>query len=430
MRSHRPNLQAWLLPLALLVLGGCWQQERSVAPLSVDRTSPALGDPSQPVLLNDALTIYFSGDLRPLSVTPDSVTLLDEQGHQVPGELEVGSNWVSFRPDPPLAPDLSDGSFRPGAHYRLQLAGQPRPDSIRGADGRWLDAAVTFDVFVADRDQVPAGLPSILRPVASELPFVVRGSDMLYVAADDPRLQLHFTQPVLPTTVDVDAFKVQLLGVAAEILPRSVRVVTSALDDQPGCTVELDLGALPRFADGTSRALSEGDYISVTVRPGSRVTDYAGRPPLSSANFWSVVAGRNLPICEWPAGGEADLIADELRAGFEVSGATIRPRVRVEAGNGSLGVFRPARDLTLRPGQPFDPGDGRSCVSTGADFAFAAIDIPEGVTVTVDAQGGPVRLRATGGVRIAGGLHLLAPTVPLPTGRFGAQPVAELIESA
>lgn len=442
MRSHRPNPTGRraepALPLAAVALlaaaplGGCWQQADEGRPLVVDRTSPALGDPQQPVLLNDALTVYFSGDLRKMTVTEDSVTLLDEQGHNVPGTLEVGSNWVSFQPDPPLGADLTDGSFRPGARYRLQLAGQPRPDSIRAADGRWLDAAVTFDVFVADRHQAPAGLPSILRPTASELPFVVRRSEVpLYVAADDPRLLLHFTQPLLPSTVDVDAFQVQVLGAAAEIEPRSVRVLTSPIDDHPGSTVELDLGALPRLADGTTRALAEGDWISVAVRAGSSITDYGGQRPLpATASYWSVVEGRSLPICEWPGADEG--FADEagLAPGFEVVGTTIRPRVRVEAGNGALGVFRPQRDLTLRPGEPFDCGDGQLQVSNGPLFAFSQIDVPEGVTVTIDAQGEPVHLCATGGVRIAGEVRLLAPTVALPTGRFGSQPVADLVDLA
>lgn len=434
MRSHRPNPRrqlALLLALAPL-LGGCWQQAESSEPLRVDRTSPALGDPQQPVLLNDALTVYFSGDLRKMTVTEDSVTLLDEQGHTVPGSLEVGSNWVSFLPDPPLTGDLSDGSFRPGAHYRLQLAGQPRPDSIRGADGRWLDAAVTFDVFVAERHQAPANLPSILRPTASELPFVVRRSEVpLYVAADDPRLLLHFTQPVLPSTVNADAFQVQVLGASAEIRPRSVRVLTSPLDEHPGSTVELDLGALPKLADGSTRALAEGDWISVAVRAGSTITDYSGQRPLpATASYWSVVEGRSLPICEWPGDDVGYTDEGGLAPGFEVAGASIRPRVRVEAGNGALGAFRPQSDLTLRPGEPFDCGDGQLRVSTGSVFAFSQIDIPAGVTVTIDAQGAPVHLCATGGVRIAGDVRLLGPTVALPTGRFGTQPVAELVELA
>ena len=133
MRCFSPKAAAWLLAPAL---AGCWQSGSEAAPLVVTRTSPALGDPAQPVLLNDALTVYFSEDLRHLSVTPDSVTVLDEQGHQVPGRLLARENWISFVPTPPMSANLDDGSFRPGARYRLQLAGHPRPEQQYGP---WLE---------------------------------------------------------------------------------------------------------------------------------------------------------------------------------------------------------------------------------------------------------------------------------------------------
>lgn len=429
MRCFSPKAAAWLLAPAL---AGCWQSGKEAAPLVVTRTSPALGDPAQPVLLNDALTVYFSEDLRHLSVTPDSVTVLDEQGHQVPGRLLARENWISFVPTPPMSASLDDGSFRPGARYRLQLAGHPRPDSIRAADGRWLDAAVTFDVFVAERGHVVTGLPSILRPTASDLPFLMRRPEAaLPVAADDPRLLVHFTLPLLPGSVTADAFRVQVLGSTEELVPRAVAVVTSPLDEHPGSSVAIDLGGLPRLRSGADRPLNEGDWISVAVRSEGPLTNYAGHRPLpGTPGVWSVVAGDSVPICSWPGGDAGFSDRDRLAPGFEVRGAAITPRVRVEAGSGALGVFRPQRDTTLRPGAPFDRGDGVVQVSQGGVFAFSAIDIPDGVTVTVDAQSGPVQLCATGGVRVAGALSLLAPTAPLPPGQFARQPVAALVERA
>jgi hypothetical protein len=432
MRCFRPKTTALLLVPLAFVLGGCWQQARDPEPLVVVRTSPQLGEPSAPVLLNDALTVYFSRDLRSLSVTPDSVTLLDEDGHAVPGRLVTGSNWISFVPAPPLSPSLDDGSFRPGGRYRLQLAGQPRPDSIRSTAGQLLDAAVTFDVYVADRGFAVPGLPSILRPAATDLPFLMRRPEVpMPVASDDPRLQVHFTLPVLPDTVTVDAFRVQLLGSATEIVPRSVKVLHSPIDAFPGSTVELDLGALPRASGQAVGALRDSDWISVSVRPKGPLTDYAGQAPLLQAPvIWSVVAGASVPVCAWPSDEAGYADADGLGPSFEVRGARIQPRVRVEAGTGALGDFRPEQDLTLRLGEPFDRGDGVQQVSDGSAFSFASIDIPVGVTVTVDARSGPVQLLATGGARIAGELKLQGPTVALPDGAFGLQPVSDLIEVA
>ncbi len=433
MRSRRPQTHAPLLVLALMGFTGCWQRGEAPEPLQVERTSPVLGDPDQPVLLNDALTVYFSDDVRAMTVTPDSVTLLDERGHQVPGQLKTGSNWVSFVPAPPLTPELTDGSFRPGGRYRLQIAGHPRPDAIRAADGRWLDAAVTYEVHVADLDQAPVGLPSILRPPVSDVPLVARRSEEpLKVAADNPRLTVHFSQPLLPTSVTVDAFRVQVLGRTVETLrPRGVRILTSFFDQAPGSSVELDLGALPRCVDGSPRRLVQGDFISAEVRLGGGLTDYAGLPPLSSlASTWQVVAGSSVPMCEWPDLEQSFSGPSGLEPGFEVSRGGVRPRVRVEAGDGSLGVFRPLRDTVLRPGLPFDRGDGTQQVSSLGEFCFSLIDVPEGVTVTVDARGAPVRLRATGGVRIRGTLRIEGPSAALPADRVGSRPVAGLIDAA
>ena len=97
------RLPANLVLAATVVAAGCWQRGGEAKPLTIDRTSPVLGDSSRPVLLNDSLTVYFSGPILPLSVTPDSVTVLDDQGHQVPGDLRLGDNWVAFVPEPPLA---------------------------------------------------------------------------------------------------------------------------------------------------------------------------------------------------------------------------------------------------------------------------------------------------------------------------------------
>lgn len=430
----RPPFLLWgTIAFAGVVAGACWRAGPAAPPLRVDHTSPALDDPARPLLLNDAITVYFSDRIQPLSVTSASVSLLDEAGHQVPGTLRAGANYVSFQPNPPLSADLSDGSYRPGARYQLLIAGYPRPDAVRAADGRWLDAVTSHDVFVADLSDRPADLPSVLRPPANDLPFLLRASDVpLQLAADAPRLRLHFSLPVLPGSATADAFEIQLLkGQLAQLRPRSVRLVTSPFDELPGSTVEIDLGVLPQRVDGAAPVeLREGDLISVALRAGSGLCDYAGNPPLPCPpSCWHVVAGNSLPLCEWPADEEAFPGLDELLPAFEVRGAVIRPQVRVEAGDGSLGIFRPRQHTLLRPGQPFDRGDGREVVSTGPDFPFLAVDVPAGVEVTVDAETAPVRLRACGGMRIAGKLTLRAPAARLPASRFQTQ-VEELVEAA
>ncbi len=428
-----PATRLFLLALGCALAAACSRSAPAPQPLTIERTSPALGERTPPLLLNDAVTVYFSHDILPLSVTSDSVTMVDESGHQVPGTLRVAANWVTFQPEPPLSPELDDGSFRPGATYRLLVAGSPRPDAVRAADGRRLQAAATFVVRIAERTGAPPGLPAPLRPPAADLPLLLRTPDVPpQLPVDAPRLSLHFTQPLLPASVVAAAFEVTLLTLAPgrarvrtgleELIPRRVRVVTSRFDQFPGSTVEIDLAPSSR---------QDGDVISVALRRGGPpLLDYAGNAPLSAeTQVWSVVAGSSVALAEWPSAGDEVFVAgDALLPAFEVRDGAIRPRVRVEAGDGSLGVFRPVRDMTLRPGQPFDRGDGEVVVSRGAEFPFLAIDVPAGVVVRVDASAGPVRLLACGGVRIAGSLELSAAPQPLPTQR--SLPMRQLAEAA
>ena len=49
---------------------------------------------------------------------------------------------MTYSPDPPLQPSLDDGSFQPGATYQLHIAGNPRPDGVRSADGARLGSSM------------------------------------------------------------------------------------------------------------------------------------------------------------------------------------------------------------------------------------------------------------------------------------------------
>lgn len=416
---------------ALVLAVAACSPPASERPFAVSRTSPDLGPASVPLLLNDAVTVYFTAEVLPVSVTPDAVVVVDERGERVPGSLAVGSNWVAFHPLPPLTADLVDGSFRPGGVYRLLLAGSPRPDAIRARDGRRLREAMAFELRIASLAECPTGLPAPLRPPAVDVPFAMHTADLAQpLPAAQPRLQLHFSQPLLPSSVTPAAFEVTLLdgGVVEEIVPRRVRAITWSLDAFPGSSVELDLGALPaRVRGGDPRPLRPGTLVNVSLRRGSQsVRDYAGRPPLHASSLWSVVPGGEIVLAEWPAADDVIKADDGLSPTFETRTGGIRPRVRKEAGNGRLGVFRPRTDTTLRAGAPFDRGDGAIVVSDGSDFPFLAIDIPAGVTVRIDGSAGPVRLLSCGSARLAGHVAIAAAPQPLPA-RRAQQPVHELM---
>ena len=124
--------QGWWVG-GVLLLAACSRVAPAPEPFRITRVSPQLDAQSPRLLLNDSITVYFSADVLPVSVTSDSVTLLDERGLSIPGSLRVGANWVTFQPTPPVTAELNDGSFRPGGAYWLMVAGSPRPDAVRAA---------------------------------------------------------------------------------------------------------------------------------------------------------------------------------------------------------------------------------------------------------------------------------------------------------
>lgn len=428
----------WILPavaaaLAALPAAGCWRSTPPAAPVfTIHRVSPELGEGAAPLLLNDAITVYFSAPVDPMTVTGDSVAVLDAAGHRVPGRLGVEGSWVTFEPVPPVQPSLDDGSLQPDATYRFVVAGFPRSDGVRAADGRHLTAGITVPFRTAGRDVAHLGLPAPLQPVYSRLlPFALRDAEAAAIPpaipADDPRLRLQFTLPILPTSVSSEAVEVWLLrnnGFGAvprrehhRVVPRAVRVVhlPAAAGGYPGSMLEVDLGSTVRTLPGGELvALQPEDFVGVRLATGpAALQDYFGRPhqvPPDQVRYWSVVAGSAVAVARWPALAADERIwsdADLATPGFEITEAgTLRPLVRTEAGDGSLGVFRPRRATILAADRPFDRGDGTLVRGTGGLFAFRAIDVPAGVTVRIEARGRPVRLLAQGRIRIAGVLEI------------------------
>lgn len=414
--------------LAVCTLGAACSGRRQGAPEPFVVERAALPE-AETVLLNDPITVVFSAPLDPMSVTSDSVAVVDERNQAVRGRLRVGANWVTFEPEPPLAPTLDDGSFAPGAVLRLAVAGYPRSDAVRAADGRRLSACFQATFRAAALDEVPAGLPAPLRPVlGGALPFLLRPQAIEgRVPIDEPRLRLFCTLPVLPSSVTAEAFEISLVQrnrplpagpPALRIAPRSVRIarLPAGAEEYPGSTIEIDLGSSVRLHDGAELLpLTPGDLIAVKVTTGRKpLRDYSGQPlqvAVDAPHWWEAVPGSRVLWKEWTvatANRDGFRATDDLAVpDLEWSQGVLRPRVRVEAGDGSLGVFRPQQDTSLVPGQPFDRGDGTLVVDDGGVYAFAAIDVPAGVTVTVDPRGGRARLLASGRARIAG--RLLVP---------------------
>ena len=415
----------WILPALALSGAACWHSP-APQPFAIERVYPALGADAEPLMLNDAATVYFSAPVDPLSVTSDSVSVVDAAGHPVSGTLKVGRAWVTFEPRPPLQPTLDDGSFKPDTEYRLVVAGYPRPDGVRAADGRHLFEGMQRTFRTAPR-VMEGELPAPLRPNYSTLlPLVVKPIEGdIQVPVDDPRLQLHFTLPILPTSLTPEAFALTLVRLGGaepikhRVVPRAVRLLprVEPIDDYPSCTVEIELARRLALLDGSGTVeLKADDFIGLAVVAGAKaLRDYSGRfhqePP--AERTWYMVPGSAVAVAEWPDFAEQKAARQLLSGsvlgnpGFEVDEqGDLRPLVRLEAGNGEFGVFRPTRDTVLVPGEPFDRGDGVVLRSQGHTFPFMAIDIPDGVTVRVDARAGPVRLLAVDRAQIAGKLQI------------------------
>ncbi len=406
---------AVLLSGLLLATAGCESKQRKApARFEIQRVSPDLGVEAEGLLLNEAITVYFSAPVDPFRVTEDTFAVLDAEGHPVEGSLRCEGRWVTFHPRAPLTPSLTDGGLQPASDYRLVVVGYPRPDGLRAASGARLLQGLTrrFSTAAFRPDQDRAPVP--LRAVQSSLPFAVKEplGNPMPLPADDSRLLLHFTLPVSPVSLAPSAVEVSLLraGQLIALEPHRLRLLPAVpmIDEHAGQTLEVDLGSSPRrVGGGFLNRLEPGDSIVVQMRSGEGgLLDHAGRslPPGMPARWWLVV--RALTVAEWPSDDDRFIFMDDFEVpGFEVFGAdevALRPLVRVEAGDGSLGVFRPLRDTVLRPGEAVDRGDGVLVQSQDRRFPFRAIDIPDGVTVTIDARVAPVQLLAQGRVRIAG----------------------------
>ncbi|MSR39307.1 MAG: hypothetical protein EXS02_10790 [Planctomycetes bacterium] len=425
--------------LALLGATSCWSREAPVATFAVDRISPDLALATE-FLLNDAITVYFTRPVDPLSVTRDTVTVLDHEGNAVQGRLRVGGLWVTFEPKAPLTASLEDGSFRPGREYRFVIGGFPRVDCVRALDGIRLEEGVCRTFRTAAAGSNPAGLPAPLRPVANAaLPFLLVSPEVdATIPIHNARFQIRLSLPVLPTSLTPDAFQVLMVRPSGGIASKPIELQLAearliAIDELQACIAELNLGARPVGKDGAVHDLQAGDFVFLKFTQGERsLRDYANRAlqmPLS-ALCWSVVEGSAAVLMQWPLGDEVVLHTPDLGVpGFQLVRGAFQPLLRKEAGNGELGEFRPKEDLRLAVGEPFDRGDGVQVTSRGKAFAFRAFEIPAGVTVTVDATYSSVQILAMGRARIAGRL-IIRGQAPAPVPLLGWRGDLSTIQSS
>ncbi len=149
------------------------------------------------ILLNEKLVFRFNQPLDPASLHFESLSLKDSKGKQAAGrfQLSAGGREILFFPAPVLSASLEDGGFRPKENYEIEIAGFPKPQSLRSAKGALLEHGVHSHFQIMDPDQVP-------------LPFEDRSSlpaGLVEIHPRPPRVgepfELRFTKPLAPNTV-------------------------------------------------------------------------------------------------------------------------------------------------------------------------------------------------------------------------------------
>ncbi|MEZ5963393.1 MAG: hypothetical protein R3F56_06050 [Planctomycetota bacterium] len=383
---------------ALVITGACGERRpsRGGEEFVVQRHLPD----GTAVFMNQRLAVYFSEQVDPLSVTPDTVRVVDREGHPVAMErLEVGSQVVYLHPRAPLTSTLDDGSFVAGRTYVLDVAGYPRVNAVRARSGRVLERGIRIPFRVVSAAGT-AECPRPLLPLGE--PFTLDPTRRLEVQADSGVLRLHFTAPPFPPSVRPGAFLVhRLADTLHEIEIASASVLRDPTDPFPGCSVELLLRASP--------PLALTDQLWLSLVGGDRgLVDYAGHPLAllqetgGRVRHLHVRAGSQVEVAHVTAGDAPELSrVDIATPGFEVRDGRLVPRVRIAAGSGVHGVFAPRESVRLGQSEAIQLAGGR-VVWADATLELSGLEVPAGVRLTIGGFPGPVRILVTGSVRIAG----------------------------
>ena len=369
-----------------------------------------------PLYLNQEISVSFSEDVDPRSVTPDTVYLVKvtEEGDQrvKMRRIEARSRSVALVPEWPLSPELDDGSLQPDQLYRLEVAHFPSSNTVLSrtelpVGEKFVRYYRTVSASEDDGVLLPPGLPSD--------PFLLTSPE-LRMAADARTVRMHFTLPLDPTTVSPESIEFYVGGGNTVIPIESTRILSLSRPSFPwgsrmayqGTTLELRLGADHQLEPGMFWVHFKPDSVDAS----RWLADYRGRHLLQPVVPGWISKGERVVLARF-AGPDLELLPhspDEL--GFEMIDGLIQVLAREDAGVGELGAFAPEESMVLEPGVVFDAGGG-PVRSRGGRFEFSSFWIPAGVSVTLRSRD-PVEVLSRGGIRIDGELILDTPTATIP----------------
>jgi hypothetical protein len=345
------------------------------------------------VFLNERLVLHFSEPLERASVHPRSVRVVSSDGLEARGRLAVEGDRIEFVPAPVLSRELSDGGYRPGTRYSVELAGFPRPDALRGASGAPLRQNLRWSFATAVRGDERAQVFEDPSPQGG-LPLVVASPS---VRPLEP-IVITCAEPVDPSTLHSEDFELEGrksgATVAIPVLARLVRNDEPAAPGEPAAVIQL----VP-----LDRVLEVGNYGLPAAERGRslRLRDFGGHP----LRILFRPGQQRVIRVEGPAAGDLGTVAAHVETFLD-------PRTRsTQAVAGADGTAYWGDSGRVEVRWPAAAGDGRDgeAMLAGArelgDLQALRATVPAGATCELPAAPGPVLLRAQGRIRIEGTLR-------------------------
>jgi hypothetical protein len=390
--ARRTRVRLALGGLVACALSACDASAPEPRLLRLRQATPEPG--ASGVFLNEAVELFFSEDVDVASVHAQSARIVGPGGATARGRWEVDGRRLRFTPDPVLAADLSDGGYALGATYRVQLAGFPWPDGLRGTSGAPLDQALSWEFHTVQRDGPGRGDVFADSSLERGLPLYLLSRDVLPLGP----ILLECEEPLDPSTLFGADFKLQG-GAGGAVVPLRARLVENfdKRASRPRGTALVEL--LPE------RKLELGSY-QIYVPFEGRLRDFGGH---------------RVPLLARPgtSGLRIEVVADAVQSGNRhlenFQNDTNRSPEPVPGAEGSASWSGNGRVELRLPAAMGDGRDGTLQLEgklATRDLQAVRARIPPGVEVELSEQPGLVVIRCQGSLRIEGSLVRREPEGP------------------
>ena len=165
---------------------------------------------AEPLRLNQVLTIVFSEDVDPSSVSPGAIQIRLADGQPAQGRLETAGSRVRFHPAPVQDERLTDGGYREGGGLSLTLPGFPSRSGVFSGTGDPLQATSCYRLQAVSPSggppsgffvDVDGGAPPRL------LNRLTRPGEGFGLVRPGGRIRLWFSEPLLPACVHSESIR-------------------------------------------------------------------------------------------------------------------------------------------------------------------------------------------------------------------------------